>query len=353
MIYLFNIAIVPFYYFCIKLLGLKRQITNNIFWAVFGIHAVLFRVLANPFNYVDTEGYATAFINISEMSFMEAVSSVYVLWGHGFVALNWIVSRISNEPFFFFSIISVISIAGVVWFYSRTSFTPFITSIFYATYPMLYLMGFGVIRQHLSLVFVLLALYYLDKKKYSLPLAIVACLIHTPSMIFLPFYFWRKIKFLKSSLFAFFIIAAIGVAIMRLITPFFLSFFTRYADTGLEEGGSTNIVPILILGSLTILFYKLNLNKRDLPGSDSYIIGFINYGFLIALFSFGIEAAGRLTLPFIYVFPTAISLLYKYSAKYKGIIYIYSLGIFLLVMLLLYASYEPGLYNYLFIWDSI
>ena len=354
MIYLINLLAIPLYYLFITIIYKTKEKRERAFFILFGLHTVLFRVLANPLNYVDTEGYAMAYERISDMSFKEAMTSQYVLWGVGYVFLNWLLTRLSSDPMVLFSFISVLSVGGVVWFYKKTSHSLFATGLFYVIYGMLYLFGFGVIRQPLAIVFALLALYYIDNFKKSFLLAVIAILLHTSCVIFLPFYLWKYFRFEKRSLLTMAIVITIGFLALRFTMNFFLTFLERAQQTGFGEEGDNNYLPVLILGTTVLLFYLTRTNYRLKQGYEKNIFSFVIYGLMVSLFGIGLHGAGRLTLMFIYVFPVAITFVKTYSGK-KGlpIYYLYYTSLLLLLSFLFINSYDSARYDYVAIWETV
>ena len=352
MTYLLNLIIIPFYYIILSRVITNKEKRYNSFFLIFGIHAVLFRVLANPLNYVDTDGYADAFEIISEMSLSEALTSQYVLWGVGYIFVNWFISRFSSDPLILFSFISIVSVSGVIWFYKKTSHSAIATALIYVIYPMLYLMGFGVLRQHLSIVFVLLSLYYVDKIKISIPLAVIAILLHTSSLVFIPFFLWKYFKIEKRNFFIVFSIMIFGFIFFRLSMYFLLSFFPRAQQTGFGEEGNNNLLPIIILGTTVFLFYYSKTAIRLKEECEKNIFSFIIYGLMISLFGFGLLGAGRLSLMFIYVFPVAITYLKTYSNN-KRIYYSFFISILFLMFYIITSSYDPIDYDYITIWEPV
>jgi len=349
MFYLFNLLLIPIYYTLIS--GLRKKNRDTYFFLFLGIHVILLRALANPFNYVDTDGYAYAYSSIAEMSLAEAMSSQYMLWGIGYVFINWVLSRISEDPMLLFIFISIITVGGVVWFYKKTSYSPLSTALIYVLYPMLYLQSFGVIRQHLSIAIVLFALYYIDKIKVSIPLAIVAILIHTSSIVLLPFYLWKVFKLEKWNIIPLTVVLVTGFIVLRLSMEYVLSFLERYQSEGFGEEGNNNIMPIVVLG-LTTLVFLISRGKNKLLQNESTIFSFIIYGFMISLFGLGLHGAGRLSLMFIYVIPVAVTYLKKYS-KSKAVYIMYFGAILFLIGFYIVNSYDPLKYEYVPLWENV
>jgi len=355
MVYFINYLIIPLYYAIIKIAVSDKNKVRKLFFFVILLHAVLFRALANPFNYVDTERYAVAFENISDMTFKEAVLSpnIYSEWGLGYVGLNWIISRLTSDYAYLFVILAILSVGGVMLYYYKTTTTPLTTVMLYLLYPMMYIMGFGVLRQHLAVVFILWGLYYMDNLKFSIPLAIMGILCHTSALVVVPFYLMRNINLQHFTLTKLISISAIGFYAITLSIAYVLSFISRYDTVLTNEGSQRNIVPVFMLGSLLFMFFFSGITNRVKDVKDGNIVRFLIYGFIIAIIGMTIPRGGRLTLYFIYVIPVAVSLLFKYSTVHlKWINKAYIVLLFALVSVLVYYSVDK--YDvYKFYWEYV
>ena len=186
------------------------------------------------------------------------------MWGQGFLLYNWVISRFFPTPEAFFFITSVISVAGVMLFYKRTTYTTLATVLFYLSYHMLYIHGFGPIRQHLSIPFLLFALYYIDNTKKSLFYIILAISIHSSSIIFLPFYaiykVTRKLSYRKMLLYSlcFFCVA-------RILFGLIISYLPKY-EGYLDIDANNNTLPVIVSLLLLVLLYMEAISRlRTVP----------------------------------------------------------------------------------------
>lgn len=332
MTYLINLLLVPLYYLILRMMTTKRKADELFIWIVMA-HAILFRAMANPYNYVDTHNYANTFHVISNWSLKQTVinTNVFSELGRGFLFYNWMISRVSTDTKVLYIITSILSVAGAMLYYKKTAYTILAPVLFYLVYPMLYLMGFGVIRQHLAIPLLLFALYYMEEKqKISLALAIGAILLHTASIVFIPFYLLYKMvrrwSFVEVGAFflTFFIVA-------RFFITMVLSYLPRYGMY-LHAKSSNNTLPVLIIGFTLFLLYEAKVFDRVKRGRDHVLLMFMLYGFALSLFCVGLSFGGRLSLPAIYVLPTTISFLYQYGGKQKdvyhlGVVYMFSIAI--------------------------
>ena len=126
MFYLFNLLIIPLYYLVIRIITSNKHSANKFFFLVISFHAILFRALANPYNYQeDTFLYAEGFQSISDMTFSDAVLSVnfYTHWGPLYLALNWVLGRITTDPAILFVVVAFLTVGLILWFYYKTSYS--------------------------------------------------------------------------------------------------------------------------------------------------------------------------------------------------------------------------------------
>lgn len=327
MLYVLNLFLIIFYYFVIYNSSLKKKKKKLLFAWIISLHAILFRALASPYDFVDTENYATAFLHIANLNLKQLfLDQDYIGWGYGYVMINWLISKISTDVHFFFVSISILSVGIVMYFYSRTSHSLILTALLYFIYPMMYLMGFGVIRQHLSVAFVFLALYFIDDLKKSIPFAVLAILTHYAALIFIPYYFWRSLDTKKMYSLKVIILMVLGFVLLRMIMGSTISTLdevgiSRYNSFG-EENDHLNIMPFIIFASLvTMLLWARVFSKCQ--GRDSEILNFTIYGLLVSIFSLGLSGGGRLTIYVLYIVPVAATLLLKYAHNIRDLSKVY------------------------------
>lgn len=351
MVYLINLLIIPIYYIIIHNLECKQKAHKH-FAILVCIHATLFRALANPYNYVDTVNYAAAYESLSEMSWME-----YLLygkeWGVGYVFLNFILSHICSDPQFLFVTLSAITVIPIVWFYYKTSGNILLSMLIFLTYPMLYYMGFGVVRQHAAAAFVLLSLLYMNNFKIAFPLMLIASSLHTSAVLVLPYFLWRKINVQKMSNMRYILLLVVGVLLMGVLGPIVLEFMdTGRYDDALEAGENRNIVPVLLLGSLIYISILNRVKYKISSAIEIDVLSFVMYGLVIALFSMGVSTMGRATIYFIYALPSVITWQTKLNPKNRSVNNLYIVMVFILITYLLIHGYQPGVYDYSFFWEK-
>lgn len=349
MFYLLNIFVMVFYYHVI--VGKRYDKVDRLkkFALLAGIHIILFRALANPYNYVDTDGYATAFSTIRTWTFKEAVLDLnyYTAWGQFFVLINWAVGQISDNLQWLYAVVSIFGLFPIMFFHYKLSRNILLSVIMFLVYPMMYYMGFGVLRQHLAVAYVLLALYHVDNIKVSLIYALIATLCHTTALVFFPFYLFNSIDKLKLSKLWWIFIVVVGSLLIRIIMMYVAGFFERYESIG--EEGDGNTLPLIVMGGLSVLILICGtLNKSNVK--ERATILFVFYGVTLAIASLGLQGLGRLTLYNMYVVPVATTYLLR---NHKGRVFAYwfILAYFLLTAFLITNSEKS--YIYVPFWQDV
>lgn len=353
MTYLLNFLLVPLYYLALRLMTTRREADRLFMWIV-AIHAILFRALANPYNYIDTGNYARAFKIIGGWTLTHTIidSNIFTKWGRGYLLFNWMVSRLTDDLIVLYAIASIIAVGMVMAYYKKTLYTVLAPTLFYLSYHMMYLHGFSAIRQHLAIPFLLFALYYIEKPKVSLCFAITATLLHTSCVVFFPFYLvhWLSKKMSYGE------VAILSILIFmagRFFITAILSFFPRY-ESYFGATPKNNIVPVLLIAFMILLLYEANLFSQSIKRTDRNLLLFLLYGFGLSLFCVKMPGAGRLSLPVVYVVPVAMSLLYQYGGRKRDEYNLCVAGLAMLAAIGLYLLVDDGhsmLLRYVFFWE--
>ena len=352
MVYFLNFLAVIVYYVIIKIC--KKRNNKKLFFIILSIHAILFRVLSNPYNYVDTLVYANAFENIATSSLKDTLSSTatYIDWGIGYVLLNWIIGQFSHNPQVMFAIMAVIDILPVMFFYYKNSYNSLLPVVIYLIYPMFYYMGFGVLRQHIAIGFVMLALYYFDNKKLSIGWALLALSFHTSSCVFFPFYVWRRLNREGRNVWKSILLIIVVVVMLKFLMGKILLSMDRYQHYYGVATTENNVVPVAFLGSYLLVVWYTKVHRKLNSTLDTNLLNFIQYGFALAIVGIGTYGMGRMTLCFMYALPPAITLLNKYNRN-KPLVALYKIVVLALVVYILIGTYNNHPYAYSFFWENV
>lgn len=357
MVFLVNFIAVFIYYYLIRFSFRDKEVSDKVFLWIVTIHAIIFRIITCPWEVDDAERYIDAYLDISDMSFKDAFLSLnyYTSWGQGYVLLNWLLSIISDKAIWLYVIVSIISVGGVMSFYNKTSYVLLVTISMYLIDPMMYHLGFGVLRQHLAVVFVLFALYYCDNWKRSVLLTLIGVSVHSSALIFLPFLIWNVLFKNNIKSFIFYLYTLIIVIVAHVFIAVIISFLPRYVEVLEVSEKTNNIVPLVLLSSLVFLFYVFKIADKIDNERDLNILGFTIYGVFISLLGLGIPGAGRLTLFNIYTLPVALTLIYNYIPEFKRVanMYYYVFIIFCFYLISLSVKTGEGAYTFNFLWDKL
>jgi hypothetical protein len=348
MIYLLNLLFVVAYYIILRLAISERGKCEKYFAILVGIHATLFRALINPDLTPDHMAYFEAFDWIRFKSFKEVVLSNNYLseWGRGFLLLNWLISRFTDDGRALYIICALICVPIEIWFYYKNTHYMLYPILLYLSYPMTYCLEFSAIRQGLCISFLLVALHYVEYKR-SILLALLATLMHTSGIVFFPFYLWRKIDWYKISLLKLVVSIAICYIIYRLSLASILLLLPRYARVAMFSG--SNLLPFFWIAAIVILSifcktYQMTESKRERT-----LLSFIYYGLAISFICIGAYDMGRFTCIFMYVIPAVSMILIKYSPYSYYNILVMLCGI----VCTLYNLWGQTLNEYKFIWENV
>lgn len=351
MFYLLNLFILIVYYFLIIGRDKDNAEKRKRFAIIACIHIVLFRALADPYCFVDTGLYDEGFSSIADMNFHEAILQLnyYTHWGHAYILLNWIIGQFTDNSIIMFIVVSIISIVPVIFFYYKSGQKMLFPLLVYLAYPMMFYQGMGVLRQHLSVAIILIVLYYLGRPKFSIPLTIIACLMHTSGIVILPFLFMYRININKYLNLKGFIFSAMFLVLFRYSMWNILSYMPKYMDI-VSEGSDNNIAPIAWMGSILFLYlldHKRNIEWLDL---EKKIMAFFSYGFVISLCCLGLNGMGRFTICFYYVIPLASMVITRRAKSSAIVFFVYAINI-AITLIMLYYSVPVHNYDYKFFWE--
>jgi hypothetical protein len=351
MIYLLNLLAVIVYYQLLGVIYGNTQKRKQVFAVIICIHAVLFRALADPFNYVDTGGYAEAFRNFAKWSFHDLVidTNFYSDWGRGYLLWNWLLSKISTDQSTLFIGSAVLGVTPVVWFYYKTAPKMLFPILIYLAYPMMYYQGFGVLRQHLSVAFILLAVYYIDNWKKSVPLALIAAFMHTSGIVIYPFFLWKKINLNSRISLKLGCYIVVGLTAIRLLMGYILSFMPKYEEI-VQETTLSNRLPLIWFSCIAIASLYCRTYKNLTSRIEEIVMLFFYYGLLVSIFCVGLAGMGRFTMCFLYITPVASAIIIHYSKRHLMNIMVILANVIATIIHLSYSVSNHN-YEYTFFWE--
>jgi hypothetical protein len=351
MIYLLNLLAVIVYYQLLGVIYGNTQKRKQVFAVIICVHAVLFRALANPFNYVDTGVYAEAFRHFAKWSFQDLIveENYYTGWGRGYLLWNWLLTKISTDHSTLFIASAVLGVPPVIWFYYKAAPKMLFPILIYLAYPMMYYHGFGVLRQHLSVAFILLAVYYADNLKKSLPLAVIASFMHTSGIVVFPFYIWKRINLNSRISLKLACYIILGFVTIRLMMGYILSYMPKY-EAIVQETEASNRLPLIWFSCVAIASLYCRTYRNVKSRLEEIVMSFFYYGLLISIFCVGLSQMGRFTMCFLYVTPVASAIIIRYSRSSTMNIMVVLANV-LVTLIHLYHSVPTHNYEYTFFWE--
>jgi len=315
------------------------------------IHLTLFHALRNPYIYPDNGTYGWIYSDMPTYSLIEIVTE-NIGWEKGYMLYNYLLAQIFPNTEALFISTSLFMVCTFMFLVYKWSYIPWISVLIYILHPMLFYTSLFVLRQHLAMVIVLLALYFINDYRKSLPLALLGISFHASAVVFLPFFIWNKIYNQSFSIkkILFYVFAC--VLISRLCFVVIVMLFPRYVHYLDKE--SSNLFPFVLIASLFVLYYRLGIFKVAIVGKDVILLKYLSFGLLVTSCAIGLPI-GRLTSYIIYAYPFLVPLLFKYVKKSDFTLVVLYL-IFVLVLLvtniyMAFSSTASYTTEYKFYWE--
>lgn len=183
-----------------------------------------------------------------------------------FVFYTWVIGKIGT--FELFNIVSValyiIPIAIYIYRYSENKFL----SLFLFTTFGLYIFAFSTIRQSIAMGICFLAIIYGSEKnkpvRYFL-LVTLAVLFHRTALIFVPAYFYNKLRINRITAAAIAILAVLFYRFRSVILTFLLG-FARNTGSSVETGGLFQylfVVGVVLLGIYLMRYWNVESFEKN------------------------------------------------------------------------------------------
>jgi hypothetical protein len=238
----------------------------------------------------------------------------------------------------------------VIWFYYKTAPKMLMPIIIFLAYPMMYYHGFYVLRQHLSIAFILLAIYYIDEWKKAIPLALVAAFMHTSGIVIFPFFIWRRINFKQLTTVKLVVLVAVGLVVIRSSMAYVLSLMPKYEAIVQDSVDVSNRLPLIWFSCIALASLYNNTYRKITSRIESIVMSFFYYGLLISIFCVGLSQMGRFTMCFLYATPAASAIIIKYSRDKLLNILVISANVIVTLLQLINAVTSHN-YVYTFFWE--
>lgn len=315
------------------------------------IHLALFHALRDPYIYPDNWIYGWTYSDMPTYSLKEIMSE-NIGWEKGYMLYNYLLAQIFPNTEALFISTSLFMVCTFMFLVYKWSYIPWVSVLIYILHPMLFYTSLFVLRQHLAMIIVLLALYFINDYRKSLPLALLGISFHASAVVFLPFFVWNKIYNQLFSIKKILMFVFISILITRLCFVMIVMLFPRY--TIYLDRESSNLFPFILIASLFLLYSWLGVFKTVTDEKDIILLKYLSYGLLFTSCAIGLPI-GRLTSYIIYVYPLLVPLLFKYVNKNNLILAVlYLVFILVLIVINIYISFSSsGSYTtmYNFFWE--
>jgi transmembrane protein EpsG len=265
----------------------------------------------------------------------------------GFLFLNYLLLKITDQYWILFASISSISVYLYVLVF-RIKSLDLRVSIFIFITSAIYLFSFNGARQGIAAAFVALAiLFAMDKKlKLFLLFAFLSTLFHKTAIIVLPFYYLINIRFSLLNVFLLFCISFLPIIffaeIMSLADENTIERYSEYIDRGATGGEILTL--FFIINNIVLIYFRKEISKVNLSDYDKLLflanVHTIIY-IVIVLTGKDVNLA-RFSIYFSVAFPLIWPILFKDSKIFKTS---FSKSIVYIAYLLFYYVYIDKMSN--------
>ena len=273
----------------------------------------------------DYNMYARGFRDMAGAGFKKLS---YGDWESGYVIMNKLLGLIPGMDYDWFMVImAVIAIVPMALFIFNNSEMPWVSTILYVNL-FLFFMSMNFLRQMVALSIMLLAWYFMKKKKFIrfALLIVFASLFHTTVLIMLPAYFLVKMKPVLKELFIYgFILLwfyTASTSIFQLLTSFY---HEEYSNTVFIKEGVAAVYAIVPIFITVIAFIMVKTGTINLTPENRYIINLTLIGSIMMLMMSKHSIIERFSYYFIPFMTLAVPMICQ-SIKTKGISYTFSSG---------------------------
>ena len=173
-----------------------------------------------------------------------------------------VVAILFREPQMYFLLSSALIVfaqISVAWKYADNYFLYIL--LFYSIFG--FFPSNNITRQAMAVAICALSLPSIIRKNLVqyIALMILAVLVHTSAIFFIPMYFLANVHFSKNSLYGYILLSSIVLLLRRQIIAFFLRFlYTEYAQEGAY--GTVGSNPLRLLVALMVVLFVYLLSNR-------------------------------------------------------------------------------------------
>ena len=263
---------------------------------------------------IDLENYKIFWNSALNMSFKSGINQYEIETGYH--AIEYFISRFTDDFQIFLSIVAILSIAPLWYFYKKESEMPILTILLFVTIAP-FTMFFSGLRQAIAIAIAVPAFYLAKNKKMFCFIAIVilATLIHTSAVLLFVIYPLYHAKITKKWLL--FVIPIIVVIFIfnEQIFSFMLRFLKDEYAERYSELESTGAYSVLILLILFGIYSFLIPDNEKLDGETIAMRNFLLFSICIQCFAPIHTLAMRMNYYFLIFIPILIPRIIKYRKQ--------------------------------------
>ncbi|WP_438319195.1 EpsG family protein [Sporosarcina sp. FA9] len=280
----------------------------------------------------DTNNYISYFNTHSYMSLQQVLYSNFDI-ERGYVFLEFLISKISNDPTVLFLIIALFFIFAVGRMIFKHSSEPILSFILFVCLGFFSLSMSGM-RQIVALGFIILSFEFIKKRKV-LPfilIVLIGSLFHLSALVFLPAYFIAYKKFTTPYI-IFAVMLIPTVYIFKNSIFGILSTFSGYEYAAYENAGPYTLLTLMILIFIAGIIQIKSIIKKNRDNIVYY--NFLLVSILLAIMTFINPSALRAAYYyFIFIIIFIPEIILSFQDKNMKILFYY-ISIVLVILLYL------------------
>ncbi len=318
------------------------------FIAVVATEMFLILALRAPTLGVDLNNYSGGYRYISSLSFVDMIKRLRFIsaanlippysYESGYVLMNWLLSRCGIGFHGFLIVYAAFTMFSHSLLIYRYSDKPWLSMAIFMSLGM-YEYFFGILRQSIAVSIMLLTLPAIKERK---PLKffgalLVAFLFHRSSIIFLPLYFFGRIRHTKKFFRLYFVGYALELAVLAVSLKYAIEPILRLLGKHYSIGDfKMNNLILLMLFIAAAAYFATDFDKTFYDKDHNLITAGYMLGIFVQIFGFYMEILSRAAIGYYLIF--AAVLIPNVITKYKKYPQLAKLGT-LAVYLFLFAFY--------------
>lgn len=319
---------------------------------MFGIFLVFFYMMRKLFIGYDTYSYVSVFENIANCSAYKEISERHIAmgWEKLFVRFIYLISRISDNKYFFLFVIGTCLYFSIIYFITSLSKNFLISIIFFVLYGF-YFSSTNLMRQFCAISIVLFGVNFFLKKKYVRYYIVIflASFFHTTALICVLLPIINIFKLKKSFIVFYFFVMTVLIFFsnnllsfaIHYVAPQYESYFTS-SSFGILSKSKLGSLLNLFIGVILFIYFYSNYNEKD--EIYSKLLKIFMFGLLFTAASAKFTQIGRIAS---YFSPSAFILI---SMGKKNILFYFTFFILIVycVIVNLFRPEWTGFFPYYF-----